>query len=117
MEPLRLVCLAQGLYFLFTGLWPMVHMRSFLIVSGPKTDLWLVRTVALLIVVIAVTLLDSTVRGAIDKDTFLLAVGSSVALGLIDIVYVAKAVISPVYLADAVVEALLIGAWIGCGFF
>ncbi len=28
------------------GLWPLLHMRSFEQVLGPKTDRWLVRTVA-----------------------------------------------------------------------
>lgn len=27
-------------------LWPLLHMRSFEAVLGPKTDRWLVRTVA-----------------------------------------------------------------------
>jgi hypothetical protein len=29
----------QGAYFLVTGVWPLVHMPSFLAVTGPKTDL------------------------------------------------------------------------------
>ena len=33
----------QGLYFFFTSVWPIVHMSSFLAVTGPKHDLWLVQ--------------------------------------------------------------------------
>ncbi len=36
---------AQGLYLLLTGMWPLVHYRSFEWVSGPKVDDWLVKCV------------------------------------------------------------------------
>jgi hypothetical protein len=55
----------QGLYFLITGVWPIVHIDSFLAVTGPKTDHlntelgdhWLVITVGALIAAIAASLL------------------------------------------------------------
>jgi hypothetical protein len=31
--------LAHGGFYLLTGVWPLVHMPSFLAVTGPKTDL------------------------------------------------------------------------------
>src|SRR5437879_6174180 len=34
--------LAQGLYFLLTGLWQLLSISSFQAVTGPKHDLWLV---------------------------------------------------------------------------
>jgi hypothetical protein len=37
----RAIAGTQGTYFLLTGVWPLLHMRSFLTVTGPKTDLWL----------------------------------------------------------------------------
>ena len=42
---------AQGGYYAITGVWPLVHMRSFEAVTGPKQDHWLVHTVAGLLVV------------------------------------------------------------------
>ena len=41
----------QAGYFVVTGVWPIVHMRSFLAVTGPKTDLWLVKTIGVLVTV------------------------------------------------------------------
>lgn len=41
---LRFVLLAQGSYYFITAVWPLAHMRSFLAVTGPKTDLWLMGT-------------------------------------------------------------------------
>ena len=49
MNGFRRLLLAEGVYFFLTGLWPVVHLPSFIAVTGPKRDLWLVRTVGLLI--------------------------------------------------------------------
>jgi len=32
------LAIAQGLYFLATGLWPLVDVGSFQAVTGPKTE-------------------------------------------------------------------------------
>lgn len=29
----------QGTFYLATGIWPLVHIESFVAVTGPKTDL------------------------------------------------------------------------------
>jgi cation transport ATPase len=47
----------QGVYYLITGIWPLLSMQSFEKISGPKTDVWLVKTLALLIVAVGCTLL------------------------------------------------------------
>lgn len=104
--------LAHSAYFLLTGLWPLVHMPSFLAVTGPKRDLWLVRTVGVLIVAIALPIGLSALRRAPSPEIFLLAVGSALALMLVDVVYVARKVISPIYLADAGAELILILLWL-----
>lgn len=110
-ELLRFVLLAQGIYYFITAVWPLVHMRSFLAVTGPKTDLWLVRTVAALILAISLPLIVSFGTERItDSPIVLLAASACIALATVDIVYVVKKVISPIYLGDAVVEiAVLIG--------
>jgi hypothetical protein len=96
--------LVQGLYYLITGLWPIVHIRSFMAVSGPKTDEWLVKTVGALVAVIGFVLLSEARRRSSEVELFMLGIGSAVSLGLIDVVYVSKGTISPVYLADAALE-------------
>ena len=59
----RVIAGTQGSYFLLTGVWPLLHMRSFLAVTGPKTDLWLVETVGVLVAAIGAGLLLSAARG------------------------------------------------------
>jgi hypothetical protein len=108
----RTVAAVQGVYFLATGIWPLVDIESFMAVTGPKSDLWLVRTVGILVAVVGATLLRSGWKGAPGSDVAFLAVGSAAGLAGIDIVYSVIGVISPVYLLDALLELGLVGAWL-----
>lgn len=107
----RATAVAQGAYYLATGLWPFVSMRSFLAVTGPKADLWLVRTVGGLVGVVGGVLLAAGRRERVTPEIRWLGAGSAAALGLIESYYALKGRISPVYLADAVAEAGIVGAW------
>jgi hypothetical protein len=100
----------QGIYFLLTGVWPLVSMRSFEAVTGPKVDRWLVRTVGVLVGVIGGSLLLDRRRPS--AGTTALGVGSAAALGGIDVVYALEGRISRVYLLDAIAETVLVGLWL-----
>lgn len=102
----------HAVYFLITGIWPIVHMPSFLAVTGPKNDLWLVRTVGALVTAIGAAIAVAAYQRELGASTFVLAAGSAAALATIDIVYVAKRVIPPIYLLDAVAEIALLLAWV-----
>ena len=108
---LRWAALIQAVYYLFTGLWALVHIRSFMWVTGPKTDLWLVRTVGVLVVVIGATLLSARVRERYTLEVVILAIGCALGLTMIDIYYVLSGTISPIYLLDAVAEMALVVMW------
>jgi hypothetical protein len=105
----RRVALLQGAYYIVSGLWPIVSLRSFEWVTGPKTDGWLVKMVGLLAAVIGAVLAGRAARG--EQPDIALGVGSAAAFGVIDVVYASRGRISPIYLADAAGEAALIGAW------
>ena len=105
------VALVQGIYFLVTGVWPLISMRTFLAVTGPKTDLWLVRTVGLLLAVIGAVLIYAQLTAAVNAPVVFLAVGAAASLTIVEIVYVLKRVISPIYLGDAAAELILIAWW------
>src|SRR4051812_29613647 len=92
---------SQGTYYVVTGLWPLVSMRSFEAVSGPKVDDWLVNTVGGLVTVIGSVVFLAGLRRSSAPEVPLLAAGSAAALAGIDIYYVARGRISRVYLADA----------------
>jgi hypothetical protein len=79
------IALAQGVYYFLTGLWPLLDIGSFLQVTGPKNDVWLVHTVGLLIAVIGLVLITSGIRWKISPEIFILAVGSALSLTGIEI--------------------------------
>jgi hypothetical protein len=112
-NPRRTLALAQGAYFLATGIWPLVDMRSFLRVTGYKRDLWLVRTVGALIAVTGVTMLSAAQRDRVTGEIAFLAAGTAGALGAVDTIYGSRGRIPPVYLLDAVAEAGIVALWLG----
>jgi hypothetical protein len=112
VSPFRTVANVQGLYFLVTGLWPLLHVDSFQAVTGPKADLWLVYTVGALVSAIGVALLVAAGNGRISVETATLAIGSALVLAAIDVIFVARDVISWVYLLDAAAEVVLVGWWV-----
>ena len=106
------VATIQGLFYVATGVWPLLHIDSFMAVTGPKTDLWLVYTVGVLVAAIGAVLLMSARSGRITPEVMSLAVLSAAALTAIDVIFVVRQVILPIYLADAAAELLLIGWWL-----
>ena len=98
---------AQGAYYLLSGVWAMVNRRGFEAVTGRKTDYWLVRTVSLLATSIGVSLLAGTRGGRASSETVLLGAAAGASFTAIDLVYVARRRIRPVYLGDAAVHAAL----------
>jgi hypothetical protein len=101
----------QGAYYLATGIWPLIHMKSFVAVTGPKRDLWLVRTVGILVSCIGGHFLQSAKNRSSAGDAKSLAISSAAGLAAIDTWYTAKGVISPIYLMDTAVETALIALW------
>ena len=107
-----LLALVQGVFYTATGLWSLVDLDSFMAVTGPKTDHWLVKTVGILVAVIGGVLLLGWRRGAVPDDVVLLAVGCALSLAAIDVVYVSNGTISTIYLLDATAEVGMAVAWI-----
>ena len=102
----------QGVYYLLTGVWPLFSMRTFEAVTGPKLEHWLVKTVGLLVGVVGGVILLAIWLDRFTPEVVLLAVGSAIALTGIDVYYVTVRRISPIYLADAVAELVLIAGWV-----
>jgi hypothetical protein len=98
------VIFLQGIYYTITGLWPLLHIRSFVAVTGDKTDIWLVKMVGLLAATIGIYLIYSIKQ----QPAKLLGILSAFSFGVIDVYYVYHKVISPVYLGDAIIELILL---------
>src|SRR3954454_18644356 len=102
MRGALLLATIQSAYFLLTGVWPLVHLRSFVAVTGPKVDLWLVKTVGVLVTVVGLVIGVAAYRQNVTPEIALLTAGSAAALGAVDVMYVLKRVIAKIYLLDAV---------------
>jgi hypothetical protein len=117
----------HGGFYIATGLWPLVSMRTFELASGPKKEKWLVKTMGALIAAVGGALLvgarvsgdppaERGLGGAppprgVHPVTLALGVLSAGTLAACDVVYVAKGRTAKSYLLDAAVEVALVGAW------
>ena len=97
-------------YYLASGVWPIAHMRSFEAVTGPKHDKWLVKTVAALAIANGLALGFGLRREKVSAETAALAVCSAMAFTAVDVTFVMRGRISPIYLADAAAELALAAA-------
>lgn len=88
----------------------MLSMASFMAVTGRKTDTWLVNTVGALAVANGAAIAWGLRRRPAASETVALAACSALAFAAIDITYVARRRIRPIYLGDAVAELVLAAA-------
>jgi hypothetical protein len=100
-DDIRRVLLAQGGYYVGTGVVPFFSRRLFEAVTGPKREWWLVQTVAGLVTVVGGALVSGALRREASGELLAVAIGSAIVLAGIDIVYVSKRRIAPTYLIDA----------------
>ena len=112
----RYLALVQGSYYLATGLWPLIHMRSFELVTGPKRDRWLVRTVGVLAASTGAGLLQAGLGGQVSRPLRTVSLLSAVGFIAVEVPTARRGRISPIYLVDALVEsgfvvAGLLGSW------
>lgn len=104
----------QGIYTLVTALWGLLDIDSFMSVTGPKTDIWLVKTVSVLLVAIALSLLSGLIDGPYKLPIAILGISTSIAMAFIDFNYTITDTISKVYAVDGIIEILFMVGWIFC---
>ena len=107
----RVVAIAQGGYYVLSGLWPLVSMRTFERVTGPKVDGWLVKTVGLLAATIGAVLGVRAVDAGRKPDP-LLGTAAALTFAAVDTRYALSGRISKIYLADAALELAIVMAWV-----
>lgn len=113
MKKLRVVTLwFQSVYTLLTALWPIVDIESFMWVSGYKVDVWLVKTVSILLLAVAVCLLLAIFSKGDHFPVYMLALLAAAGLAYVDFYYALGGRISKIYMADGVIEALFVLAWL-----
>jgi hypothetical protein len=106
------VALFQGFYYMVTGIWPVLHISSFMVVTGPKDELWLVRTIGILIFITGAGIFTAGIRREVTVPVIVIAAGAAVGFIAVDIVYVWLGTISGIYLLDAVAQFILLVIWV-----
>ncbi len=103
----------QAAFYVGTGIWPLLHRRSFEQVTGRKTDFWLAQTVGLTVISIGIGLAHAVSRGrGVPPELRTVAATSAAGLALVDFWFVARGRISKIYLADAAGEVALVAGWL-----
>jgi hypothetical protein len=108
----RFTLWSQTVYYLITAIWPLVHIESFMAVTGPKTDIWLVKTVGALLIPISLCFLTHLFMRVNHWPVVILATVSCISFASIDLYYALNNVIDDIYLADAAAQILLLILWI-----
>lgn len=108
----KILGIVQGIYYAVTGIWPLLHIDSFIYVTGPKTDIWLVRTVGVLVLVVGITLVTAASKKLFPSPVLVLAMGSCIGFASIDIIYVMNDTIGSIYLMDAFAQIILLILWV-----
>jgi hypothetical protein len=112
MERERIVASAQSAFYVGTGVWSLVHRRSFEWVTGPKVDYWLAQAVGITVGAIGLGLAQAVAsRRPVPPELRTVGVAAAAGLAALDVVYVGRRRISPVYLVDAAAEVALVAAW------
>ena len=108
----RICLILQTIYYFITSIWALVDIDSFMNITGPKTDIWLVKTVAVLLLAISFSFIVSLKFRSYNASVITLAMSCCLLLTFIDCFYVWNGTISRIYLLDAVAEICLLIFWI-----
>jgi hypothetical protein len=117
MKAIEKLLWIQGCYILFTGIWPLVDIQSFLFVTGPKTDLWLVKTVGALLIPVGACLIVMAISKETAITALILGAGNALAFIIIDFYYSTRNIISDVYQIDGVIQLIFFLTWVLMGLF
>ncbi len=102
---------AQGLFNVVGGLWPIVSLRSFEAVFGPKSDVPVQMASGGLFLTTGIALLTAPATEAGIEHARRVGVAAAATYLVIDLIYVPKRELRPTYLLDAAMELGWLYAW------
>ncbi|MDJ1493174.1 hypothetical protein QNI19_09550 [Cytophagaceae bacterium DM2B3-1] len=102
----------QSVYILITALWPLIDIETFMMITGYKTDIWLVKTVGALLIPVSLTLGSFLFVHTDARPAFLLGALTALAFISVDFYYSLTDVISNIYMLDGAIEILFLLIWI-----
>jgi hypothetical protein len=109
---IKALAVGQGIFYMASGLWPIIHYKSFEKVTGPKTDDWLVKTVGGLIAAGGLSLLYAGLKKNSSREAAVIGAGHAFVLGTSSGYYSSIGRIAKIYMLDSATEYGLVGAWL-----
>ena len=113
LQAWSLLAIAHGACFTALGVWPLVHLRSFEKVTGPKLEGWLTKGVGACWLNVVLHLMQAGLRGGrARRDVRGLAVRMALTFAAFDFYYAGlRRRISPVYLVNGSVQLCFAALW------
>src|SRR5215204_3976890 len=87
---------------------------GYYVVTGAKTEWWLVQTVGAIVTVVGCALVSGPGSGRVTRELRGLAAGCAAGLAGIDVYYAMRRRIAPTYLLDAAAQVVFL-AWLARG--
>jgi len=113
LPPWSMLALAQGAYYAVFGAWPLVHLRSFEKVTGPKLEEWLTKGVGACWLNVGLHLIEAGRHGGrVRRDVRALAIRMAATFAAFDFHYAGRRRrISPAYLINGFVQLGFVALW------
>lgn len=110
---IRWIPFIQGMYLLMTAFWPLLHIESFISLTGHKTDLWLVKTVSVLLFPLAIIVLSACKPSKqVSMYHATVVITGTAGLAMVELYYYFNGTITWLYLADAMIQLFFMIWWI-----
>lgn len=110
--PAARLALAHGAYLLLTGAWPLVSLRTFAKVTGPKPEGWLTKGVGACLANMGGALVAAGARGKVSRELRMLGIGVGLSFAAMDFYYAGiRRRISPVYLLNGATQLAFAAFW------
>ena len=104
--------MAHGAYLLGVGLMPLLAMRTFKKITGPKPEGWLAKGVGACMANIGAALASAGARGKVSREIRMLGITTGLSFAVMDLWYAGmRRRISPVYLLNAAGHLGFVAAW------
>jgi hypothetical protein len=103
--------LAQGIYYLLLGLWPLLGIGSYQAATEYVETPWIVHSAAVLLLVIGATLCLAAYRRQGTAEILTLAFGSGLGMAIVDLHLYYRG-LSWLFVLDAILQVLLMAFWL-----
>ena len=111
--PRAKVALAHGGYLVAMGLWPILHLKSFELATGPKLEGWLVKGMGAMMTNIGAALLYAAKRREVRPPLRLLGTATALSFAAMDFWYAGvKRRIAPIYLLNGAIQLAFGVTWL-----